>query len=121
MAQTHNQEVGKFGEMLAKKYLISHGYKIIGCNIKTSYKEIDIIAQKDQIFVFVEVKTRISQIFGSAEEALQPAKLINFKKAIEYYLYARDYIQNDVRADLICLDIDRHKKTAKIKHYHDII
>lgn len=121
MAQTHNQLVGKFGEILAKNYLIKHGYEILGSNIKTSYKEIDIVAQKEQLLVFVEVKTRISQIFGPAEEALMPAKLMNFKKAIEYYLLAKNQGDFDVRADLICLDIDRIKKTAKIKHYQDII
>ncbi len=52
---------------------------------------------------------------------LREESLINFKKAIEYYLFSKDSGDFDIRADLICIDVDRNKKTAKIKHYQDII
>ena len=117
----HNQRIGKFGEELARKYLIGNGYKIIDQNVKTSFKEIDIIAEENDELVFVEVKTRTSLMFGGAEEALTPAKINNFKKGVELYLIWRDYLDNkEIRLDLISVDIGKDKKTAKIKHYKDI-
>ncbi len=119
---SYNQDVGKFGEELARNYLVKKGYKIIGQNIKTSFKEIDIIAEeKSDELVFVEVKTRTSQTLGPAEEALTPAKINNFKKGVDLYLMWRDRLDDkEVRLDLISVDIDKFKKTAQIKHYKDI-
>jgi len=118
---THNQKIGEFGEMLAKNYLIKHGYKIIDVNIKLSYQELDIIALKDNQVIFVEVKTRLSQFYGPAENAFQLVKLKRFRRAIEMYIGSKKLDSEETRADLITVDIDRFKKIAKIKHYQDII
>jgi len=115
-----NQEIGKFGEKLAKNYLIKHGYKILASNVKTSYKEIDLIAQHRTTLVFVEVKTRSSKQFGSADEAMTWFKMNNFNRAIELFLARKNIETEDIRADLIAIDIDRTKRMAKLKHYRDI-
>lgn len=117
----HNQAIGKFGETLAKNYLIKHGYRIIDLNIKLSYQELDIIAQKHGQTIFVEVKTRVSQTYGLAEEAMAFTKLERFRRGIEMFIDDKNLSAEDIRADLITVDIDRLKKTAKIKHYKDII
>lgn len=118
---SHNQEIGKFGETLAKKYLIRHGYKIIDSNVKLSYQELDIVARKNGLTVFVEVKTRISQIYGPAEDAFAFRKSERFRRGIEMFIKRHKICADEIRADLITVDIDRFKKTAKIKHYKDII
>lgn len=119
----YRQKVGQFGETLAKNYLIKHGFKIIGRNIKTSYKEIDIIAKLKDVLVFVEVKTRTSNKYGEADEGINSKKFKNLRYAVKRYLCDNDGKINyrDIRADLIAVDIDRNKKIAKIKHYRDII
>lgn len=117
----YNQRVGKFGEELARSYLVRHGYKIIDYNVKTSYQEIDIIAKLNDILVFVEVKTRTSDKFGRADEAVTSVKASNFKKAINYYLFKNNLKFKDAQADLIAVDINKFKKVAKIKHYKSII
>lgn len=117
----HNQEIGKFGETLAKNYLIKRGYKIIGQNMKISYQELDLITEKDGVFVFVEVKTRVSQVYGPADEAAGFTKLARFKKGIEMFLDDYNIVADNFRADLIAVDIDREKSTAKIKHYKDVL
>lgn len=117
----YNQTVGKFGEDLAMKYLSRNGYKIIGRNIKTSYKELDIIAEKDEEMVFVEVKTRTSERYGQAEDALENRKFGNLKKAVQYYLFKNKLFYNEVRVDFIAVDIDKQNKSAKIKHYQGIV
>ncbi|MDD4901012.1 MAG: YraN family protein [Patescibacteria group bacterium] len=118
---SHNQEIGKFGENLAKNYLIRHGYEVVDLNVKLSYQELDIVARRRGLIVFVEVKTRISQIYGPAVDAFAQVKSARFKKAIEMYLIAKKIFADNIRADLIAVDINRVKKTAKIKHYKDII
>lgn len=116
----HNQKVGSFGESLARKYLEGKGYKIVDSNVKTSFKEIDLIATIDGSLVFVEVKTRTSSAFGDASDAILGKKLKNFQKAISIYL-ARTYGgYREIRADFIAIDIDKLKKSAKIQHFKDI-
>lgn len=117
----HNQRIGEFGETLAKNYLIKHGYKIIDANVKLSYQELDIVALKDEQVVFVEVKTRISQFYGPAENAFQFTKLERFRRGMEMYIGHKNLSAEEARADLITVDIDQIKKTAKIKHYKDVV
>ncbi|MEI6597085.1 MAG: YraN family protein [bacterium] len=118
---SHNQKIGEFGETLAKNYLIRHGYKIIDTNVKLSYQELDIVALKDELIIFVEVKTRLSQFYGPAENAFQFTKMERFKRGMEMYIGNKNLYAEEVRADLITVDIDQLKKTAKIKHYKDVV
>ena len=117
----HNQKIGKFGETLAKNYLIRHGYEIVKTNVKISFQEIDLVARCNNLIIFVEVKTRLNQIYGPAENALVFSKLSRFQRGIEMFIRDHRISADNIRADLITVDIDRFKKTAKIKHYKDII
>ncbi|MDO8592189.1 MAG: YraN family protein [bacterium] len=118
---THNQNIGKFGENLAKNFLIKHGYLIMESNVKLSYQELDLVARHKGQTVFIEVKTRISQFYGPAENAMALSKLERFRKGIEMYIAKNNLDIDEIRADLITVDIDQIKQTAKIKHYKDII
>lgn len=118
---SHNQEIGKFGEIIAKNYLIRHGYKIIDSNVKLSYQELDIVARKLDLTIFIEVKTRVSQAYGPAEDAYAFTKAERFRRGIEMYLKNNKISADQIRADLITVDINRLKKTARIKHYQDVI
>ena len=117
----YRQKVGKFGENIARNYLLRQGYKIISLNQKISFKEIDIIARDGKMLVFVEVKTRLSSVFGEAEEAFDFRKLSHLKNALEFYIYKNNLDDNLARLDFISIDISRQKKRAKIKHYRDVI
>ena len=118
---THNQNIGQFGETLAKNFLIKHGYKIINANVKLSYQELDLVAEKDGWIIFVEVKTRLSQFYGPAENAMALTKLERFRRGMEMYIFKNNLDIDEIRADLITVDIDHLKQTAKIKHYQDVI
>lgn len=121
----YKKTVGQFGEELAQQYLIRKGYQIIGSNIKTSFKEIDIIARIKDLVVFVEVKTRTTSEFGRAVDALTEMKTNNLERAVSMYLesyqYPKDCSKDNFRVDLIAVDIDKDKKIVKIKHYEDIV
>ena len=86
-------------------------------------QEIDIIARQKDILVFVEVKTRTSDKFGKADEAMGSRKTKNLRQAVKRYLYNynNEFNYKDIRADLIAVDIDKSRKVAKIKHYRNII
>ena len=71
-----NKIIGKYGEDIAKNFLINKGFEILETNYRFSrIAEIDIIASKKDILHFVEVKTRTSTAFGAPIEAINQTKL----------------------------------------------
>lgn len=121
MANNKNQSVGKLGEKLAADYLQRRGYAIMAMNYKTSYKELDIVAQRGDALVFVEVKTRTSLAYGDGTEALSPRKKRDFRQGINRYLRENRWRAEDLRADLITVLLDQGKGMAKIKHYESVL
>ena len=90
---------GVAGEDAAVQYLQRLGYHVQHRNWRTSFYELDIIAVKDNIIHFIEVKTRHSLKYGHPEEQVSPRKFSNLKKAAEYYLTLNPYwkrIQFDI-------------------------
>lgn len=85
MAQ-HNL-TGNTGEALAAAYLTEKGYCIMHQNWRHGHWEVDIIAQKDAILHFVEVKTRRNRKFGHPEEQVDQKKIQNLINVAEEYLY----------------------------------
>ena len=82
-----NKSIGKYGEELACDFLIKNGFKILKTNFRYSkFSEIDIIAQKNKILHFVEVKTRSSIFFGTPFEAITKTKLHSIYTCAQYYL-----------------------------------
>jgi len=66
--------IGRIGEEAASKYLEAKGYRIRERNYRTYLGEIDIISEHKGNIIFVEVKTRSSNKFGYAEEAVNSIK-----------------------------------------------
>lgn len=117
----YKKRIGEFGEKLAKNYLISRGYKIISCNKREGYKEIDIIANISNKIVFIEVKTRTNGVFGSADNSLTDSKMACLGRAASIYLENNNLFHLEPRIDLIAIDLDKKRKIAKVKHYKDIL
>ena len=67
---TPRQQLGTFGERVAKAHLESNGYRVLETNFRVREGEVDIVAQRDDVVVFVEVKTRRGDAMGSAVEAI---------------------------------------------------
>ena len=83
-----NNQLGKQGEEIAEKYLLQHGYEILHRNWRHSHYEIDIIAKKNEVVHFVEVKLRSSKIFGFPEESVNRKKFrFLLQAADEFLLY----------------------------------
>ncbi len=82
-----NKTIGKHGENIAKDFLIKKGFEIIELNYHYSkIAEIDIIAQKNNILHFIEVKTRTNINAGSPLEAINAKKLKSIYICAKYYL-----------------------------------
>jgi len=95
----HN-ETGKKGEKAALEYLIKKGYKIHEVNWRYNFKEVDIIAQHDNIMIFVEVKTRATTAFELPQEAVTPKKMKNLVYAADVYLRLKN-IEEESRFDIV--------------------
>ncbi|MDR2104433.1 MAG: YraN family protein [Deferribacteraceae bacterium] len=77
---------GKAGEKLAADYLKKKGYKIICCNYRSFAGEVDIIAEIDNILVFIEVKRRVGELFGKGYEAVRGLKKRRIIRTAQVYL-----------------------------------
>jgi len=118
LQKKHN--LGYYGETLATSYLETHGYTIIIRNFKARYGEIDIIAKKDGILVFVEVKTRIGEKFGKPEEAVSPRKLHEVVITSAYYAMLHDLSNASMRVDLIAIALYEDRTVKYLKHLENI-
>jgi putative endonuclease len=65
---------GEIGESIAAEYLKKQGYKIMVCRYRCRIGEIDIIAKRRGVFIFVEVKTRRTTAYGMPSEAVNVRK-----------------------------------------------
>lgn len=83
------QKLGKIGEKLAEQYLRAQNYQIVKINFRTREGEVDLIAKKNGVLIFVEVKTRKSLIFGEPVEAVDEIKLRRLTKMALTYI--REY------------------------------
>ncbi len=81
------KRLGYLGEELAEKHLINKGYTILKKNYTVRGGEIDIIATDGKSLVFVEVKTRKTDLFGSAGEAVDSKKIAHMCTAAERFIY----------------------------------
>ena len=110
---------GRFGEMIATRYLKDLGYKIICNNFRCVQGEIDIVAKDNEEFVFIEVKTRKDKNYGEAREAVTARKQKHIKNAIQYYLYKNNIENAFIRIDVI--EVYLQNGTARIKYVkHEI-
>jgi len=82
----HN-ETGIKGEQIAENFLLKKGFHVLFRNWRFEKKEVDIIAEKDGLLVFVEVKTRKNSFFGFPEESVSPSKVGFLKTAAEAFLF----------------------------------
>ena len=108
-------ETGKIGEDIATKYLEQIGYEIIQRNFECKIGEIDIIAKDKNEIVFVEVKTRKNNTFGTPFEAITKTKYENIKKGALKYISenpCRNY-----RIDVIGITL---QPELKIEHMQNI-
>ena len=80
-------ETGKIGESISVEYLLGLQYQILHTNWRYKHWEIDIIATKNSILHFIEVKTKSTNKYGFPEDEVTPKKFKFLTQAAEEYLY----------------------------------
>ena len=100
-----------WAEDVAKSYLLTHGYRILAENYTVRGAEVDLIAQKGGVIVFVEVKQRRSNRYGSPAEIITTKKLERLHGAALLFIadtFARDDLPLRFDALLVSGSRERH-------------
>ena len=94
---------GQEGEQLAVRHLKRLGYRIICRNYRSPLGEIDIIAHHRGVLVFVEVKSRSTETFGSPKLAVTPAKQRKLSQVAWHYLQQHNLTEASARFDVVTI------------------
>ncbi len=116
--KSEHLKTGIWGEKIAVRFLKKRGYKILATRLKIKHDEIDIVAQKDDLLIFVEVKTRASENYGRAASAIGERKKRALQRGIYNYLKKLKINPQNIRIDCIEVIGTRPKKLReKIREY----
>lgn len=129
MSQTDKQTIGKKGEDLAALFLKKQGYEILDRNYWKKWGEIDIIAKKDGIIHFIEVKTvsrkGVLEEKGDVylpEDNIHPWKRKRLARTVETYLLEKQIGEDrDWQVDAMAIYLNREGKVLKVDQLEDII
>lgn len=111
---------GRRGEALAAEYLSEHGFEVIEQNWHTKFGEIDLVVLKDSLVVFVEVKLKSGDIFGSPEEMITKQKIAQVLNNAQVYLLTHpEFSSHKKRVDGVCIVVDG-ESVLRITHYENI-
>lgn len=101
-------ELGKEGEKRAAHFLQKHQYEILETNWRYQKAEVDIIAQKGDVIVCVEVKTRTSDYIQTPKDAISSKKIKLLVEAMHQYVVSKD-LDVEVRFDIIAILQTKHQ------------
>ncbi len=116
----YKKSIGALGERLARTKLEDAGLTIVETNWRCARGEIDIVAQDGAEWVFVEVKTRTNDKFGTPEDSITPKKKQRMALVGEHYIDTHD-IDAAWRIDLVAITFDASRTLQRITHYPDIV
>ncbi len=114
MINTNIKHIGSKGEKQAKKFLISNNYEIIKTNFHSPYGEIDIIAIDNETLVFIEVKTRSTDL-DSALNSISISKRKKISKTASYFL-SKNHHYEDMFSRFDVIVILTSRTYTSLKH-----
>lgn len=110
--------LGHWGETVAANFLRKKGYSIIAANYRCRMGEIDLIARKKRVTVFVEVKLRKNADFAEALEFVHYKKQQRIKTAAKLYLIQQEASDAMTRFDVIEIYAPQGLETLKPEIHH---
>jgi putative endonuclease len=119
--KNEKQSLGRWGEKLAAEYMVSLGFSILECNKRTPYGEIDLVAGKDGVTVFVEVKTRRTSSFGLPEESVNQRKQMHILSSAEHYIQEHPELEGAWRIDVIAIRRFGDGRPPQITHFENAL
>ena len=113
---------GNKAEDFAFEYLIKSGFNVIKRNFTFSrYGEIDIIAKKQNVIIFFEIRSKHNNSPYEPILSIGYAKQKNMRKAAEGYLYINKINDQECRFDLITVDYSHNSEKPQIEHLENIL
>lgn len=115
---TEKQRLGKQGEDHALAYLEAHGLRLLERNWRYRRAEIDLVMMEGEVLVFIEVKTRSTDVYGHPLEFVRPRQVELLSAAASAYM---DKIEHEweIRFDLVSLIIYREDQSFSLEHIKD--
>lgn len=114
--KTEKRKTGDLGELIAVRFLEGKGYKVIDRNYLKPWGEIDIVAQKENIVHFIEVKTVSHETVGfRAEDNVHEYKLKRLERTINSYLIEKKEREREWQLDLVVVSLDTINKKSIVK------
>jgi putative endonuclease len=126
MSLTEKQKIGQIGENMACKFLEKHGFEILDRNYRKKWGEIDIVAKKDGILRFVEVKAVSHNVIHETdyrpEENVHPWKMKRLHRAIQTYLLEKKVSdETEWQLDILAVFLDLSARKAKFRFTENVI
>lgn len=112
-------ERGRLGEKCAADYFLTRGDRVLNTRYRTSEGEVDLVVQRGAVLVFVEVKTRTSDAFGEALEAVGSLKLHRLLKVAEAYRHRYNWC-GPWRIDVVTVELTLDGRLKSLDHYEDV-
>lgn len=117
MNRPKHLRMGSNAERQAVEALQARGFELIALNWRCVAGELDAVMRDGEELVFVEVKARTGARFGSAEEALTPAKASKLAAAAEWFLAEHPELGDPIwRIDLVAITLDGDGKPVRFAH-----
>jgi putative endonuclease len=113
MAKTR-LNLGQLGERLAAEKLQALGYDLVARNYRCAQGEVDVVARHNDVWVFVEVRTRRGGAFGSPEESITPRKRAHMRAAAQSYLAANNLTEVDWRLDVVAVALSARGELLRV-------
>lgn len=115
MSRSH--ALGRKGETLAREHLRREGWSILGENWRFHHKEIDLVAERDGVVAFIEVKTRSGGGLGHPLDAVTGRKRRDLAIAARGWIALHGRSGQDYRFDAI--SVVREGATVSVHHVAD--
>lgn len=129
--KTRNRETGNLGETVACTFLVKRGFSIVERNYWKKWGEIDIIARKDKVLHFIEVKSVSCETFPNVsaettdhrpEDNVHPLKLARLARTIQTYIEEREVSdETDWQIDVMTVYLNMKTRKGRVKIIENII
>lgn len=111
---SRRQQLGRWGEELAARRLVSEGYRILSRNYRCPAGEVDLIADDGNCLVFVEVRTRRGDGWGTPEESVTKRKQARLVAVAESYLAEQELEDIDWRIDVVAVEVGAGGRVRRV-------
>lgn len=131
---SEKRKLGDIGEEIACRFLRGKGFSIVEQNYLKKWGEIDVVAKKDGVVHFIEVKTVQSPLNPTPytrnpaaeggyrpEENVHPQKLKRIHRAIQTYLMDRKLEGAEWQIDVVTVRLDLDSKRAKVELIENVV